>query len=647
MKCTNCHEELQEGQKFCHSCGQAVNTACPNCGEIIEGTPQFCSACGYSLKTQESAPIAVSGPVGGTEMKYPPEEAIKKLMEMNSEAKAAIFATIGTRFLNKWLAPILRDGEKLVTVDNIQSKWLLARYRHECVVLTDQRVIKMEKLQYFKPKIEECELRDIQSIEVDHPANAVSATVIGEKVKIVSSSGTMSMRMVGKGYAQKLKARIQNIQNETGVVVSSGNKKEAAGLGRKKRRINWIGWGAVVVLLVIFGSAYMENRADKVEAENILKVQNGYLGDYGAVTMGTVFAEMLPNGKWNGFSTDKEQVIVQYTTKDEDTKIQFMISEDGSYFNVVHMVFKGEILQEASDCKIVLDSLYGEYFSAHPELGQAENPSWDNVTTEGRFTPPVVSAAGGKAIQTKDEASDADISTLLAASGEEVAAFLKEAGIPEDVEGVLYGDDDIVLSLDNDGKLAAASIMSEKYSWYGMRVGEQFPAERAENVFETYGYGLFMSYEGEYFYAVNSERAQSSDGTMRIMLYDDQSIMEIDYISSGAAEAWSSLASGKFEIMDTPVETTPAYDPYILPDSDTRYLSGDELAYWDQATLRLARNEIYARHGRQFKSEDLNAYFNAQPWYDGYIPADAFDDSVLNEYEKANLDLIKSIENGM
>lgn len=57
------------------------------------------------------------------------------------------------------------------------------------MVLTDQRVIKLEKLQYFKPKIEECELADIRNIEVDDPANAVSATVIGEKLKIISSSG--------------------------------------------------------------------------------------------------------------------------------------------------------------------------------------------------------------------------------------------------------------------------------------------------------------------------------------------------------------------------------------------------------------------------------------------------------------------------
>ena len=91
------------------------------------------------------------------------------------------------------------------------------------------------------------------------------------------------------------------------------------------------------------------------------------------------------------------------------------------------MVFKGETLQEASDCKVALDSLFGEYFKNHPELGQTENPSWDNITTEGHFLAPAVVA---KESQAGEEEFDRDISSLQAASGEEVAAFLKEAGIP-------------------------------------------------------------------------------------------------------------------------------------------------------------------------------------------------------------------------
>lgn len=83
---------------------------------------------------------------------------------------------------------------------------------------------------------------------------------------------------------------------------------------------------------------------------------------------------------------------------------------------------------------------------------------------------------------------------------------------------------------------------------------------------------------------------------------------------------------------------------YILPDSNSRYLTEADLQGLDQATLRLARNEIYARHGRAYETKDLNEYFSQQTWYHGYLSADEFDDSVLNEYEKANLELIKNME---
>ena len=82
----------------------------------------------------------------------------------------------------------------------------------------------------------------------------------------------------------------------------------------------------------------------------------------------------------------------------------------------------------------------------------------------------------------------------------------------------------------------------------------------------------------------------------------------------------------------------------MLEDSAYRYLTVEELLLLPKEELRLARNEIYARHGRLFQAEDLQDYFNSMDWYYGYIPADQFDESVLNEYEKSNLSAIKEAE---
>lgn len=85
---------------------------------------------------------------------------------------------------------------------------------------------------------------------------------------------------------------------------------------------------------------------------------------------------------------------------------------------------------------------------------------------------------------------------------------------------------------------------------------------------------------------------------------------------------------------------------YILEGSDTRYLTQTDLAGLDSVSLRRARNEIYARHGRRFKDKKLQAYFDSQQWYNGTIDSSDFDDSVLNDCETANIAFIRAYENG-
>ena len=83
---------------------------------------------------------------------------------------------------------------------------------------------------------------------------------------------------------------------------------------------------------------------------------------------------------------------------------------------------------------------------------------------------------------------------------------------------------------------------------------------------------------------------------------------------------------------------------YILPDSDSRYLTEDDLTGLNAEQCRLARNEIYARHGRRFLDAGLQRYFDSCSWYSGTIDPADFSDSVFNEYERANSRLIVEYE---
>jgi hypothetical protein len=58
--------------------------------------------------------------------------------------------------------------------------------------------------------------------------------------------------------------------------------------------------------------------------------------------------------------------------------------------------------------------------------------------------------------------------------------------------------------------------------------------------------------------------------------------------------------------------------------------------------LRLLRNEIYARHGRIFKTMWIQQYFGSQSWYD---PKEDFKDEEISGSDKANIETIVAYEN--
>ena len=97
----------------------------------------------------------------------------------------------------------------------------------------------------------------------------------------------------------------------------------------------------------------------------------------------------------------------------------------------------------------------------------------------------------------------------------------------------------------------------------------------------------------------------------------------------------------------TPAPTADPASAYLLPDSDSRYLTEEDLKGLSHEQLCFARNEIFARHGRIFKTQQIADYFNSKPWYRGTVSAEAFQDSVFNAYERANITLISNYEKKM
>ena len=93
----------------------------------------------------------------------------------------------------------------------------------------------------------------------------------------------------------------------------------------------------------------------------------------------------------------------------------------------------------------------------------------------------------------------------------------------------------------------------------------------------------------------------------------------------------------------------PTEEPahYILPDSDRLSVTEEQLKKltWEECTL--ARNEIYARHGRKFANAAIRAYFESQSWYEGTIEPGDFDArqmQILSQLEIQNVRTIADYE---
>lgn len=86
---------------------------------------------------------------------------------------------------------------------------------------------------------------------------------------------------------------------------------------------------------------------------------------------------------------------------------------------------------------------------------------------------------------------------------------------------------------------------------------------------------------------------------------------------------------------------------YIFPDSASRYLTDADVAGMSLQEINYGKNEIYARHGRKFKSQELTNYFSSKSWYQGIYEPDDFDANyayLLNEYEKRNAEFLNEKE---
>lgn len=197
----------------------------------------------------------------------------------------------------------------------------------------------------------------------------------------------------------------------------------------------------------------------------------------------------------------------------------------------------------------------------------------------------------------------------------------------------------------------------------GLRSATWWEIEKISNNIEAIGSAWTDNNMEEYFYSVLEQDTTASEWATYLNSFGfDKKLTKDDWYSTveSAYKALENNAVGtsvSYIIDITAINDTSSVvdgttdgmtaSEYVLPTSNCEYLTVADLQGLTAEQCRIARNELYARHGRMFNDEALQAYFNSCSWYIGTTPADQFNDAVLNVYEIANRDLIVQYEQAM
>lgn len=259
-----------------------------------------------------------------------------------------------------------------------------------------------------------------------------------------------------------------------------------------------------------------------------------------------------------------------------------------------------------------------------------------------------------KALDKEQKASIVEANTFISMEDYTSALdFLKEA--------ITYTEE--LVSSDFAEKYVDSSALQEKY----------------ESVYSTYK--TFLSEEGMQAAGNRDEGRinimfQKADNyfegdeyeQLKIKVYTELVYANIGQLSSGTPEQAVSYISSHVEMTDyncwviefldffrSQMElpaisnsvTHISEEGYILSYSNSMYVSSSDLSMLSQYEIYLAYFEIYARHGRKFNDPAVNEYFSQYWWYKPSIEPNVFNESSLNEYEKANVETIFKYQKNM
>lgn len=221
---------------------------------------------------------------------------------------------------------------------------------------------------------------------------------------------------------------------------------------------------------------------------------------------------------------------------------------------------------------------------------------------------------------------------ILPLAEKDVVKYMSRNGMKDHDDVGMYSKDGITIMLNERGNIDTIVLDEPGYTLCDVEVGSKFEYERDFRKLSDHGYSFITEDEETGMLAVGLPNGKEGLGGDQVILIQSDSnhvVQNIMFQRTGAKEL---------------IEEIEKANSFIFPDSDSRYLTEDEVIELTEEERVLAIAEILARHGVIFSgfdgTEEIQEYFQSKSWYVPLIDIDDFDRSLLNEYELTNGDLL-------
>lgn len=386
---------------------------------------------------------------------------------------------------------------------------------------------------------------------------------------------------------------------------------------KPKKKLGVIIGVVIAIIIAAAGGFYFMNRDDPI------KIVKGMRFDsYSDRQIGKYFENFFTNCKWLTYVRNKHNYVRfdGYTNKNHTinklkVEMDFRLNKDNDEFQLTKTLIDG-------------DNYRGEY---------QENDLLDLIFNG------VIDATDGPKDQGESKANIKKLSNLK-------GTYIATRCIAKDQEYDLSDiEDEDDLSDLND--LLSASLKLKSKDKYTIDYKDEKKSGKASLKNHHYWQDLILSNTNYYPQVDRYGRIQFIDfsaesGAIAIIF------TKTDAEASGGTEETTQENDDTDGTSDEgdPIDVDEAMndpDGYLLPNVDSEYLTDNDLYNFSEYQLKLAKNEIYARHGYLFKNSTLDAYFRGKSWYSHMVNVSdetTHDASVvegrMNSIEKANLDFI-------